>query len=407
MHPSHPGDRSRRWQRLLSTLCALPLLAPIGCEAETTPIREIGAGVVLADGHFPLRATSAQRFGFSIPQASDPLVDAAPAGQSHGPDYLWETPDGWTELPPSRYRQINFRVAGDESTECYLTVLEGDGGGLAANVNRWRQQMQLAPLDLDALAALPEGELLGVEATGFDATGTFAGMSGDGNAEDSRMIGLLAFSGSEALFLKMVGPAHVVTAEEGAFWTLARSLRDAHAGHNHDATAANDSSAEAAPLIPQTAQVSPASMTTGGGLSWDIPAGWQVTAPLPMRLINFDLGGGVNQCYISILGGDGGGTMKNVNRWRQQMGQPPLGLDEFAGLERIPMLEGTALTLEIEGPYQGMGSAAIDDALMLGVIRELPERTVFVKMIGDRDALTDHQGTFYEFCQSIRFAAGS
>lgn len=397
------GDCGSLSQRLPSILLLLPLLLPAACNEPSGQVLEISEGEVLTDSRFPAKATMAQRFGFASPQAGNM---AAGAAQDHGPDYTFALPDGWTELPPSQFRQVNFGVAGSDETQCYLTVLDGDGGGLAANVNRWRGQMQLESLDDGALAALPKGELLGSEATVFDATGTFAGMGGEGNAEGSRMIGLLAFTGAKSLFFKIVGPESVVVAQKASFEALAQSLTDAHAGHNHGPAGAESMAQANAPAMAAAVPVG-AAATTGDGLSWDAPQGWQVTAPRPMRLINYDVGGGGdNQCYISILGGDGGGAMANINRWRQQMGQSTFGADEFAALERIPMLDGSALMVEIEGNFTGMGTDAVDVALMLGVIRELPERTVFVKMIGDRDALSLERDSFLEFCQSIRFADG-
>ncbi|MFT7463363.1 MAG: hypothetical protein ACI9EF_001707, partial [Pseudohongiellaceae bacterium] len=314
------------------------------------------------------------------------------------------------------YRLLNFQVAGDADTTCYLTVLSGNGGGLTANVNRWRQQMQLENLDDEAIAALPKGELLGASATAFDARGTFAGMGGEGNAADSRMIGLLAFTGSQALFLKMVGPAEVVTAQEEAFHAFASSLKDAHEGHDHGpAVAANDATTSNAPTTnpgAPTAIASDPPAATGptnsaGGLAWEAPEGWQITAPRIMRLVNFDLGGDAeNQCYISMLGGDGGGILDNINRWQEQMGQPNISAAEIAGLQTVPMLDGTALIVEIAGSFRGMGDDTLDDALMLGAIRELPQSTVFVKMIGDKSELAAQRDNFYKFCQSIRLATG-
>jgi len=395
------GDCGSLSRRLPSILLLLPLLLPIACQEQSGLTHEIGEGEVLTDSRFPAKATMAQRFGF----ASGQMGNMAAAGaQDHGPDYTYDLPEGWTELPPSQFRQVNFGVAGSDETQCYLTVLAGDGGGLAANVNRWRGQMQLEPLDDGALAALGKSELLGSEATVFDVTGTFAGMGGEGNAEDSRMIGLLAFTDTESLFFKIVGPTSVVAAQKASFDALAGSLTDAHAGHNHGP-------AGAAPMAEANAPVAAvptgAAATTGDGLAWETPQGWQVTSPRPMRLVNYDVGGGGdNQCYISILGGNGGGSMANINRWRQQMGQAAFGTDEFAALDRIPMLDGSALMVEIEGSFTGMGADALDEALMLGVIRELPERTVFVKMIGTPDALALERDSFLEFCQSIRFADG-
>jgi hypothetical protein len=379
-------ERGRSSFRQASILLLWPLLTVVACNADTSAVRDIGPGAIVEDARFPPKGTSAQRFGFR------PAPTAAASSDDHGPDYTWETPTGWVELPPSSFRVVNFLVAGDERAECYLSVLSGDGGGLAANINRWRKQMQLPELDPDAVNALPTSALLGAEAVVFDATGTWSGMNGEGGESNQRMLGLLAIADTGSRFLKLVGPADIIAGEIDAFASLARSLKDAHAGHNHAA--------------PASRATVPSAPTSGGGLAWDVPTGWQTSPPRMMRIVSFSLAGtDENECYVSILGGDGGGSLNNVNRWRGQMGQPALTITEFEALERIPVLEGSALMIEIEGEFQGMAGSTVNDALMLGVIRELPDRTVFVKMTGVRDVLVPERDAFVTFCRSLRFAA--
>src|SRR5262245_33260577 len=58
----------------------------------------------------------------------------------------WDLPAGWTEQPTSPYRQANFRLPGGTKAECYLSFLGGEAGGLAGNIDRWRNQLGLPPL---------------------------------------------------------------------------------------------------------------------------------------------------------------------------------------------------------------------------------------------------------------------
>lgn len=381
-----PCERNSSLLRLPSSWLLGPLLMLASCDTGIPAEHDIGPGLVLEETRFPARASTAQRFGFRRAPAADQH------GDDHGPDYTWETPAGWVELPPSSFRLANFQVAGDERAECYFSVLSGDGGGLLANVNRWRKQMQLPEIDSDALEALPRTELLGAEAVVFDATGTWSGMAGDGAVDNQRMVGLLAIADTGSRFLKMVGPAEIVAGEIEAFASLAYSIRDAHAGHDHGATAATPAGAPTS--------------GSGGGLAWDVPTGWEPAPPRMMRIVSFSLAGSdESECYVSILGGDGGGSLANINRWRSQMGQPALDIEEIEALERIPVLEGSAMMIEIEGAFRGMDGTAVDDALMLGVIRELPEQTVFVKMTGARDILAPERSAFVSFCRSLRFAS--
>lgn len=54
--------------------------------------------------------------------------------------FHYSVPAGWTELAPTQFRNPNFAIGQDGDMECYVSVLQGDGGGLAINLNRWRGQ---------------------------------------------------------------------------------------------------------------------------------------------------------------------------------------------------------------------------------------------------------------------------
>ncbi len=194
----------------------------LGCTAcgEGSRIRAIEETRVVANGEEPSwRATSAARFGWQQPGELKTGAPVSSGGLS------FETPNGWSELPPTAMRSASFRVAGDERAECYLTLLSGDGGGLAANVDRWLAQMSAPPASAAELAALPRAELLGREAVLVDFRGTWKGMNGGERREDQRLIGLLAIDSAGSAFLKMIGPEGVVSAEIDAFHALARSFR--------------------------------------------------------------------------------------------------------------------------------------------------------------------------------------
>jgi len=102
---------------------------------EITDVREVRA----PDQPIP-HVTSARRFGFESRKARP----SSTHGQSD-PSFTYDLPRGWSEQPKTNLRLANFRVAGNEAAECYLTMLPGAAGGVLANVNRWRRQMGLGP----------------------------------------------------------------------------------------------------------------------------------------------------------------------------------------------------------------------------------------------------------------------
>ena len=80
--------------------------------------------------------------------ASMAAMPVAPQDSS-APQIKWKTPEGWTEVPPSSMRYASFSVSGEEGGKIDISVVTfpGEGGSNADNVNRWRQQIGLAPLN--------------------------------------------------------------------------------------------------------------------------------------------------------------------------------------------------------------------------------------------------------------------
>jgi len=163
----------------------------------------------------------ADRFGIQTQAQAQ-----APPG---GDVYYWDVPEGWTEEPPTAFRTANLRVAGNPDAECTLTVLPSGGGGLLQNVNRWRGQMGLEPLDDAGFAALPRHPFLHGEAVLVDVEGAYAGMGGGPGIPGYRLVGLAALDGAMGVFVKMTGPANLIEAELDAFYAFCASIE--HTSH--------------------------------------------------------------------------------------------------------------------------------------------------------------------------------
>ena len=64
---------------------------------------------------------------------------------------------------------------------------------------------------------------------------------------------------------------------------------------------------------------------TAAGFSFTMPAGWHKAPDRPARAFTLFAGAGESlECYVTSLGGDAGGTLANVNRWRGQLGLTPV-----------------------------------------------------------------------------------
>ena len=138
-------------------------------------------------------------------------------------------------------------------------------------------------------------------------------------------------------------------------------------------------------------------------IEWDVPEGWRETPPKPMRLVNFQVGqAGDAEVYVTLLKGDGGGVESNINRWRVQMGQVPLGADAVAKLPTLVVLQQPAPMVEVAGTYTEMAGEAHTGYVLAGVVCLLEERAVFIKLIGPEDSVRPELARFRAFCESLR-----
>jgi hypothetical protein len=333
--------------------------------------------------------TTAMRFG-GAPGAPAMSGGGAPASAAPRENpFRYVVPEGWEELEPTSMRLVNLRPAGDPAAECSLTLLGGDGGGLAANVNRWRDQMGLPALEEEEVAQLPRTVLLGQPATLVDLRGAYRGM-GDEAQPDFGLLGAVMVTEQFTLFLKMTGPADLVQAERANFERFYASLTAVFPGQD-DPHAAGDPHA-----APPQAQAGDHSRE---GLDFTLPDGWRELSPSGMRVVNLEVGR--SQCYVIQLGGAGGGLEMNLNRWRGEVGLPPLDADGVAALERVPALGQEAPLLEVTGTYKGMGGPQGEDSRVLGVPVIRTGTSLFIKMVGPDQEVLAQRESFLTFVASL------
>jgi hypothetical protein len=303
--------------------------------------------------------------------------------------FQWKTPAGWEEVQGSSSRDGSWRVKGEPQTDCSLSKLQGNGGGLVMNVNRWRKQMGAPDLDAAAVAALPRKKMLGAEALYVDIPGRYGGGMGKGGGaiEDARMLGFLLELPTAAIFLKFTGPAKVIEANQAEFLKLAASIEiAAHGGGGH-------------------ATMQPPVRAPSGRpeFTWTVPPTWEDRKGRGGRVVTLaPKGSKETDCYLYLLAGDGGGIDLNINRWRQQMGQKALSAEEIADLERIDALGTKTVVVKIQGPYSGMSGEQIDGALLYGAVMLTDSYLLTAKMRGPASEVDGEWDNFIAFCKSVQ-----
>ena len=192
--------------------------------------RMIGAVVVQGDRSwfFKMRGTAtlaaAEKANFiqwlksvnattTAPAPPAPTAPTAPAATDGS--LTWQVPAGWASAAvASGMVYANFTITGTEA-KVAVSRLAGNGGGDLANVNRWRGQVMLAPVDAAGLTALVTPITAGPKTLSLiDAAGPQA-----------RLVVGWGVHAGESWFFKLTGPDAAIAAEKAKFTAFLESVR--------------------------------------------------------------------------------------------------------------------------------------------------------------------------------------
>jgi hypothetical protein len=159
--------------------------------------------------------------GLGLQGLSAPPVDNAAEGADSGAP-KWNIPAQWTAIEPGPMIFKRFAVPGAEpKANATVSFLEGEGGGLLANVNRWRGQLGLAPVE--------DGQLDGVTqpvpvAGGNGTMVDFAGASAKTGQPD-RLIAIIVPHGGRTWFYKLMGGGTAVAGQKDSFVKFVQTVQ--------------------------------------------------------------------------------------------------------------------------------------------------------------------------------------
>ncbi len=145
--------------------------------------------------------------------AATPAVPpAASAAKAH-----WPVPAGWTEADAGQFLVAKFLISGEDKTQASLNISSsvGDGGGLTANVNRWRQQLGLPEWTADELTA----------GTKFLETTAGRGMLVEMTGASAALVAVIVPHGGQTWFFKLMGDTKVVASQRAAFMKFMQEAR--------------------------------------------------------------------------------------------------------------------------------------------------------------------------------------
>jgi len=135
---------------------------------------------------------------------------------------------------------------------------------------------------------------------------------------------------------------------------------------------------------------------TAPKLKWTKPETWNEVPPSAMRYASFSAGANENKVDVSIVtfSGEGGSDADNVNRWRQQIGLPPM--TPAAVTTQIEPLKSDDATFS-------MVDIAGANARTLAAWTRRDGQVWFFKATGSSAAVEKEKTNFVKFVQSVRF----
>ena len=253
----------------------------------------------------------------------------------------WDLPEGWAQRPGDARRFATLVADGLETSVSSLPNPSADWDGyVLANLNRWRGQLQLAPISAEQLSqAIRRSEL----------------------------------DGRPTVWVDLLGGTSPPSSQPSAV-----------AGGR-----------------PSVAPGNSTARSATAPLQYDVPDGWQPGRTSSFRLATFDLERDGQQAEVTLipLSGDWGTLLANVNRWRKQAGLDAIDENELENSVRKVTVDGIESSIvEILPPDESPAASAI-----LVAIIPRPDRTLFVKLMGDRKLASDEKSNFEAFVHSIRF----
>ena len=334
------------------------------------------------------------------------LAAAAPAA----PGLKWTLPAGWTEKTAGEMRLASFDAPGKngQAVDISIVPLPGLAGGDLNNVIRWRGQVGLGPVGTDELAKLGEPVTVGdAPAQLYDQAGTPPGATAK-----ARILAVALHRPDMMWFFKATGDDESVAAQKSNFIAWLKSIQFAEAaaglpaGHP-DLGGTMPPPAGGTPEMPAGhpdigGMIPPAAPPDTGPApalpAWTVPWGWQTEPPGAMVLAKFSAAenGAKAEVSVSSFPGDVGGLRANVDRWRRQIGLPPL--DDAGWAQAVTPLTtpaGPASLVDVTG--------ADGKTRLVGVILPLNGQSWFYKLTGAA-AVVDHQkAAFLSFVQSAKY----
>lgn len=317
----------------------------------------------------------------------------------------YTAPADWQKMPAGGMRKLSFSLKG--GGDFSLVTLPGNAGDLKGNLNRWRGQVGLPPLEDPAEIAKSVRAFKVSDSEGI-ALELYAP---EGQPDKAMRVVLVEKEGAN-WFFKLAGPRELVKAQAKAFETFLASVKiKAGASAQMPAMPEGQAMPGQPPVAPNSAPNSDPNsdmnapglpkmepQATNTKLTYTLPASWKEKPAGNIRVASFEVkqGEAIGDVSIVSLAGDGGGLLNNTNRWRKQLEMVPTdqaGLKNAVKDIQIAGHKGYFMAL-----YSGMEGQG-----MLIAMVEQGGQTWFIKMVAPAKLIQSQENDFLAFVKSLAF----
>ncbi len=158
---------------------------------------------------------------YTIPKEAIPALQTAQPQHQH---LSWDTPDDWLEKPASGMRLGSYYISNYYGVaDMSIVSLSGMDGGLIANLNRWRGQLHLNPVDQSDLPNFHSKRQ--INGLAFDYFKLTSDTILANKKENSSMIVAMLKYKEHHYFFKATGEKSMIEKIEPSFLTFLESIK--------------------------------------------------------------------------------------------------------------------------------------------------------------------------------------
>jgi hypothetical protein len=311
----------------------------------------------------------------SSPQAAGPSL----------PALSYQLPEGWQQKTPTEMRVASFTAPGPNGQSADVSVIPLPVVGRDLElINMWRSRVQLpATTDSDAVNQAQPVAIGSEQGRLFEFVSDKPLM---GNSRQRIIVAMLTRD-TMSWFFKITGQDEFVTSQKEKFLQFLKSV----------------TFEENANVPMELNPIAPAPNEATGSV-WTVPSGWQSVPPSQFLLAEYSIpgaNGAKAEVNVASMGGEGGGLLANVNRWRGQLGLAPLGDNDLTQLAQpLDGMGGTATLVD----FTGIDAKTSAPTRLVGVIVAQGGQTWFYKLMGDKQVVALQKDAFTKFIQSANYA---